>query len=462
MEDKLEALDELRKILESQLSDEELVDRLTDYHSADLADLYEELSEEQRGKLLRILPEDELSDLFSYLENPEDFIEAIDKDKAADIIESMDADDAVDVLEELEPATRTEIMTLMEPEAVEDINLIQSYPDDQVGSLMTTNFVIIKRGMSVRQAMKSMIDQAAENDNVSTVYVEDEGGKYYGAINLRDLIVARKGDDLENIIKTSYPSVDATETVAECLEQLKDYSEDSIPVIGPQERVIGVITSDDIVEAAEAAFGDDYAKLAGFTSENDREESIGKSLKKRIPWLVILFVLGLLVSYVIDQFETVIQGLPFIVAFQSLVLDMAGNVGTQSLAVTVRSLSYDTMTSKQLRHMVWREFRVGAINGLILGAGSAVFVGGYLMLVNGDLGMSVCFATAGCIGLALLIAMALSALFGTLIPMMFKKMHIDPAVASGPLITTINDLIAAVAYYGFAWLFILTVMGFVV
>ncbi|MCD8205381.1 MAG: magnesium transporter [Clostridia bacterium] len=458
MEDKLEALDELRKLLESDLSDTDLAERLDEYHSADLADLYEELNFEQRERLLRILPDDEISDLFAYLENPEDFITALDKNRAADIIESMDADDAVDVLEELEPSTRAEIMTLMESEAVEDINLINSYSDDQVGSLMTTNFILIKKGMTVKQAMKSMIAQAADNDNVSTVYVEDGDGKYYGAINLRDLIVARNGDNLEDIIKTSYPSVDATETVSECLEQLKDYSEDSIPVIGPNEDVIGVITSDDLVEASEEEFGDDYAKLAGFTSENDREESIGQSLKKRLPWLVILFVLGLVVSYVIDRFETVIIGLPFIVAFQSLVLDMAGNVGTQSLAVTVRSLSYETVSGKELRHMIWREVRVGALNGLILGVGSAAFAGGYLCLMKNEVNIS--FATGGCIGLALLIAMTLSALFGTLIPTLFKKMHIDPAVASGPLITTINDLVAAVAYYGFAWLFILVIMGY--
>ncbi len=454
MEDKFETLEELRSLLKSDMSDEELCDRLVDYHSADLADLYEELGEDERKRLIEILPEDEVSDLFTYLENPEDYIGEIGNEQAADIIEQMDADDAVDILEELEPDTREEIISLMEDEAVEDIKLISSYPDDAIGSLMTTNFIIVKSGMTIKQAMKALVDQAAENDNVSTVYVENENDEYFGAINLRDLIVAREHDSLEDLVKTSYPSVSADETIEECLEQLKDYSEDSIPVLDEASHVIGVITSEDLVEAADVSFGDDYAKLGGLTSEDDLNEPLGRSLLKRIPWLVVLFVLGLLVSSVIGSFEHVIDELPYIVAFQSLVLDMAGNVGTQSLAVTIRVLTGDDLTGKAKLKVVWKELRVGLSNGCILGLGSFLFVGAYLCI---NYPPSTAFLTSACIGLALLLAMTLSAFFGSLIPMLFKKIHVDPAVASGPFITTINDLIAAVSYYGLAWLFLIVI-----
>lgn len=454
MEELSEFLNRLYEIAESDISDEELSERLSDYHNADIADVYPYLSEPAKKRLARILPVEEFSDIFSYLENPEDYIEVMDNERAADIIESMDADDAVDILDELNEDTQSEIIKLMDADAVEDINLIRSYDDDVVGSRMTTNFILIRENMSVKQAMRTMIDQAAENDNVSTIYVEDKDGAYCGAINLRDLIVAREGTSLDDIIIASYPSVFATESVSECIERLKDYGEDSIPVLDENSKeVLGVITSTDLVEAAEEEFGEDYAKFAGLTEEEDLKEPLHRSIKKRIPWLFILFFLGLGVSSVVGSFENVIASLPFIVSFQSLVLDMAGNVGTQSLAVTIRVLTGDQISGKETARLIWKEVRVGFLNGLILGSLSCALVGAFLCVTG--TAAATAFLTSGCIGIALLAAMACSSFFGTVIPILFKKLKIDPAVASGPLITTINDLVAVVVYYGLAWLLIL-------
>ncbi len=443
----------LYTLIEAEDSDELLAEKLSDYHEGDIADVYPKLSEDARKRLARVLSPEELSNVFSYLENAEDYIEDMDKERAADIIESMDADDAVDLLDELEEDTRDEIIKLMDDEAVEDINLINSYEEDSVGNRMTTNFILVKSDMSIKSAMKSMVEQAADNDNVSTIYVEDENGAYCGAINLRDLIVARNNIPLSEIIMTSYPSVYATENIGECIERLKDYEEDSIPVLGERNEVLGVITSTDLVEAVDDQLGDDYAKLAGLTSEDDMKEPLHRSIAKRIPWLTVLFFLGLGVSAVVGSFETVIASLPFIVSFQSLVLDMAGNVGTQSLAVTIRVLSDEQFSVKQAFKLLWKETRVGLLLGLLLGALSCVLVGAYLCITG--TAVNTAFLTSGCIGIALLVAMILSSFFGTIIPIFFKKIKIDPAVASGPLITTINDLIAVVTYYGLAWLLII-------
>lgn len=453
MEELNEFLKTLCDLVESDLGDGELLERLSDYHKADIADIYPYLSETARKRLARILPVEEFSDIFSYLDNPEDYIEKMDNERAADIIESMDADDAVDILDELNEDTRSEIIRLMDTDAVDDINLIRSYDDEEVGSRMTTNFILVREDMSVKQAMKTMVEQAADNDNVSTIYVEDKDGAYCGAINLRDLIVAREGTPLDDIIIASYPSVFAAESVSECIERLKDYGEDSIPVLDEKRRVLGVITSTDLVEAAEEEFGDDYAKFAGLTEEEDLKEPVRRSIKKRIPWLFVLFFLGLGVSSVVGSFENVISSLPFIVSFQSLVLDMAGNVGTQSLAVTIRVLTGDQITGGEKLKLIWKEVRVGLINGLILGAMSCLLVGAYLCLTG--TAAATAFLTSGCIGIALLTAMVCSAFFGTVIPLLFQKLKIDPAVASGPLITTVNDLVAVVVYYGLAWLLIL-------
>ncbi len=454
MEELTEILQELYGLLESDKSDSEIKESLSDYHDADIADVYPLLSERARKRLSRILSDEEISDIFSYLENAEDYIEDMDKERAADIIESMDADDAVDLLDELEEDTRNEIISLMDGEAVEDINLINSYEEDQVGSRMTTNFILVREYMSVKQAMKSMVEQAADNDNVSTIYVENADGAYCGAIDLRDLIVAREGSSLDDIIMTSYPSVGAEESVAECIERLKDYSEDSIPVLDKLGHILGVITSTDLVEAVDEELGDDYAKLGGLTGEEDMEEPVHRSILKRMPWLIVLFFLGMGVSSVVAMFEPVIAELAYIVAFQSLILDMAGNVGTQSLAVTIRVLTDEQLSGKDTAKLVWKEVRVGFLNGLILGIFSFALVGAYLCI---SYPAATAFLASGCIGAAMLAAMTFSALFGTVIPVLFKKLKIDPAVASGPLITTINDLVAVVTYYGLAWLLILEI-----
>lgn len=452
MEDLDDKLSELYRVIESGIGEKELAEFLGDYHEADIADVYPRLSENARKKLSAALPPDVLSDMFSHLDNAEEYIEQMSAERAADIIESMDADDAVDLLDELEEDTRSEIIELMDKEAVEDINLINSYDEDEVGSRMTTNFILLKSDMSVKQAMKSMVEQASENDNVSTIYVENASGEYYGAIALRDLVVARQGIALDDIIMTSYPSVAADEQIEECIERLKDYAEDSIPVLGKNKEVLGVITSTDLIEAVDEEHGDDYAKLAGLTAEDDMREPLFKSIGKRIPWLIVLFALGMGVSGVVGLFEKVIDKLAFIVSFQSLILGMAGNVGTQSLAVTIRVLSDEQLSGKNVFRLIWKEVRVGFVNGLLLGLMSFALIGAYLCL---SLNPAKAFLTSGCIGLAMLAAMILSSFFGTVIPLFFNKIKIDPAVASGPLITTINDLIAVVTYYGLAWLLIL-------
>lgn len=215
----------------------------------------------------------------------------------------MDADDAIDLLDELEDDKREEIMQLLDDDAQKDINLIQSYDDEMIGSMMSTNYVSIGKNLSIKQAMRSLVEQAADNDNITTIYALNEDKTFYGAIELRDLVVAREGTPLDEIIATSYPRLYARETITECIEQLKDYSEDSIPVLDDESRLIGVITANDIVEAVDDEMSEDYAKLAGMTEKSDLDETIFDGMRKRLPWLIVLLGLGLCVSSVIGMFE---------------------------------------------------------------------------------------------------------------------------------------------------------------
>ena len=380
--------------------------------------------------------------------------------EAAKVLSLMEVDDAVDVLDEVDDATKKQVVDMLPEDAGNDIQMILSYEEDEMGSRMTTNYIAIRRGIDIRQAMRELVSQAGENDNIGTVYGLDESDKYYGAIDLKDLIVARENDTLESIINTTYPFVTDHEKIEDCIDELVDYAEDSIPVLSETKELLGVITAQDVVEAVDDEMGEDYAKLAGLTDEEDLRETTKESMKKRLPWLIILLFLGMGVSSVVGAFEAVVAVLPIVMCFQSLILDMAGNVGTQSLAVTIRVLMDENLTGKQKLHLVWKEMKVGFVNGLLLGSLAFVFIGIYIACFKHNAWLQA-FLISGCVGVSLMVAMVISSLVGTLIPIFFHKIKIDPAVASGPLITTVNDLVAVVTYYGLAWLFLIQIMQIV-
>ncbi|MCI6688879.1 MAG: magnesium transporter [Clostridiaceae bacterium] len=447
-------VEELLEILRSSLAADELQDQISDYHESDIADAFEQLTEEERRRLYPLLGPEWIAEIFTYIEDPDEYLKELDLGQAAQVLSYMDSDDAVDVLDELDDTTQEKLVGMMDEESSHDIKMLQSYEDDEVGSLMTTNFIVIHENLTIRQAMRELIRQAGENDNISTVYVIDKNDQFYGAIDLKDLIIAREKNALEDIISTSYPYVTDHEKIDDCIEQIKDYAEDSIPVLTEDKQLIGVITAQDLVEVVDDAMGEDYAKLAGLTAEEDLEETTTESMKKRLPWLVILLFLGLAVSTVVGVFETVVAVLPIVMCFQSLILDMAGNVGTQSLAVTIRVLMDENLTAGEKVGLVFKEMKVGFFNGLFLGIMAFIFIGLYIWLLKGNPVVHA-FVISGCVGFSLMAAMVISSLVGTLIPMFFHKIKIDPAVASGPLITTVNDLVAVVIYYGLVWILLI-------
>ena len=443
-------VEELLEILRGSLAADELQDQISDYHESDIADAFEQLTEEERRRLYPLLGPEWIAEIFTYIEDPDEYLKELDLGQAAQVLSYMDSDDAVDVLDELDDTTQEKLVGMMDEESSHDIKMLQSYEDDEVGSLMTTNFIVIHENLTIRQAMRELIRQAGENDNISTVYVIDKNDQFYGAIDLKDLIIAREKDALEDIISTSYPYVTDHEKIDDCIEQIKDYAEDSIPVLTEDKQLIGVITAQDLVEVVDDAMGEDYAKLAGLTAEEDLEETTTESMKKRLPWLVILLFLGLAVSTVVGVFETVVAVLPIVMCFQSLILDMAGNVGTQSLAVTIRVLMDENLTAGEKVGLVFKEMKVG----LFLGIMAFIFIGLYIWLLKSNPVVHA-FVISGCVGFSLMAAMVISSLVGTLIPMFFHKIKIDPAVASGPLITTVNDLVAVVIYYGLVWILLI-------
>lgn len=451
---------ELVDIIRSGLPENELVDRISDYHDNDIADALTKLDKEERVKVYYAMGAERMAEIFAYLDDAEDYLRELPMESVARVISEMDSDDAVDVLEDMDDTTRHRIVEMLDEDAGDDVRLLLSYDDDEIGSCMTTNFIVIHNNLTIRQAMHELVKQAGDNDNISTIYVIDDNDKFYGAIDLKDLIVARENDNLEDLISRSYPYVRTREKISECIEELKDYAEDSIPVLLENGKIAGIITAQDIVEAVDDEMGEDYAKLAGLTSEEDLNESTLLSMKKRLPWLIILLFLGMGVSSVVGIFEEVVAVLPVVMCFQSLILDMAGNVGTQSLAVTIRVLMDENLTVAQKLKLVVKEMKTGFLNGVCLAVMSFLFLGLYIHFFRKyDIGHS--FLIAACVGVSLIVAMVISSLVGTVIPIFFKKIKVDPAVASGPLITTVNDLVAVVVYYGLTWIFLINMLHIV-
>lgn len=448
---------EILDIIRNDKTDSEIREALEEYHVNDIASVFGDLEPEEREPLLDILGSEMMSEVIPFLEDAGEYLSEIDADDAAQIIEQMDADDALEALDELDEQTRSEIFDLIEDvEIKEEIALIDSYDDDEFGSRMSTNFISVKRNQTIKETMKTLVSEAAENDNIYTLFVVDEDGSFYGVIDLKDLIVARSNVELESLIYTNFPFVYDKDTISDNIERLRGYSENMIPVISSSNNtLLGVITSTDIIEIVDEEISDDYAKLAALTSEQEPDEKLFASMKKRVPWLIALLFMGLLVSAVVGIFEGVVDALPVIVSFQSLILGMAGNVGTQSLAVTVRALGNDNEnTFKKQMLTILKEIRIALLNGVVLGAISFVIVSAYLFVFTAY-NTTFILSAALCVGLAMCFAMAISGLTGAAIPICLYRFGVDPAVASGPLITTINDLVAVVSYYGLAWVLLM-------
>ena len=452
--------EDIVSIIRSGLGREQLIEKLSDYHEKDIAQSFAFLTREERKALYDTLGAEWISNIFSYIEEPQAYIEELGIDKLAEVINEMDSDDAVDLLEDIDESVKAKLRPILDEDVKADIQLIHSYDEDEIGSLITTNFVCVSKNLSIRQAMRELVRQAGENDNISTIYVVDVSEKFCGAIDLKDLIVAREHDELDDLISYSYPYLLDHEKIADSIEKIKDYAEDSLPVLNGKRELIGILTAQDVIEAVDDEMGEDYAKLAGLTAEEDLKETTLESMKKRMPWLIVLLFLGMGVSTVVGAFEGVVAALPIVICFQSLILDMAGNVGTQSLAVTIRVLMDEDLAGKDKLSLVVKEMKVGFSNGLLLGVLALLCLGVYIKVFKGYT-IYQAFMVSGCVGISLLVAMIISSLVGTMVPLFFHKIKVDPAVASGPLITTVNDLVAVVTYYGLAWVLLIQCLHFV-
>ncbi len=293
--------------------------KLEDYHGNDIAQAMASLTLPERKKLFRICTADMLAEAFEHLEEEDAvaYFNEMDVQKASAVTEKLDAETAVDILHGIEKEKRALIIDALPQDVRRDIRLLASFDEDEIGSKMTTDCVVLRENLSVPEAMAELVRQAEENDNIATIFVVDEDDEFYGAMELRDLITAKKETPLDDLIVTSFPYVYAHESIDDCIEKLKDYSEASVPVLDNGNKFLGIITAQSVIEVVDDEMGEDYAKLAGLTAEEDLKEPLLRSMQKRLPWLFALLGLGILVSTVVGAFEAVVQSLTMIMAFQS-------------------------------------------------------------------------------------------------------------------------------------------------
>ena len=273
---------EILEVVKSNASPAVLCQRLQDYHENDIADILEKLSPAERCKLYRILDMDTISDIFEYTEEADvvKYLEEMNIRKAAAILSKMDTNVLSDVLQQFDRSKRKIFIELLDDEVRHDIEMINSFDEDEIGSRMTTNYIVIHENLTVKEAMTELVSQAAKNDNISTIFVITASEEFYGAIDLKDLIIARRDHPLEELIVTSYPYVYGTDLIDECIEDLKDYSEDSIPVLDNDNRLLGVITSANIVDLVNDEMGDDV--ISHFIIDKIYDVSRGDNTKQTI------------------------------------------------------------------------------------------------------------------------------------------------------------------------------------
>lgn len=429
----------------------ELKSILSNYHNFDIAEIIKNVDSDKQALIMSLFTDEELADILAYMDadDTSDILSDVDNKKVASIINEMEPDDAADVLDELETEQASEIINLLDADVKEDINNLSKYADGTAGSIMNSNFLMAYEYWDVKDAMRLVVKEAPNVENINTIMIVNKDDFLVGTLDLKKLIISKSPCQLNEIMVSHFQAVKVNQKIEEVVKMISDYDTYLMPVIDDGGIIKGIITMDDAFDEAVDAVEDDYAKLAGLTEGEESDESVGLSIKKRIPWLIILLFLDLGVSLVISMFSKVIVAVPLLAFFQAAVLGLAGNCGTQSLAVAVRRISENKLNKTKLilKHLT-KETLLGICTGLVLGIVSFGLVVGMLYLKKEVEIPPVKIALV--LSVSITCAVATSNLFGALVPVIFYKCKVDPAVASGPFITTINDVIVVILYFGIA------------
>lgn len=423
-------------------------DAFLSLHSYDQAQFYEKVGPDIRKLMYAILSPKEMADLYEGLEVDDDEYESYLKEMnttyGAEMLSHMYTDDAVDVLNELDNHQRESYLEMMDEEVAGEISELLGYAEDTAGSIMTTEYVAIPENSTVRSAMTILRKEAPNAETIYYVFVVDDVHRLTGVVSLRDLIIAEEEALIRDIMNERVVMVHVDDDQEAVAQIMKDYNFLATPVIDNKGKLLGIITVDDIIDVIDEEASEDYSKLAGISDMDKFDMNPLQSATKRLPWLVVLLFLGMLTANLMGQFEATLEKVALLAIFIPLIAGTSGNSGTQALAVAIRGIATGDLEKENKFKLLIREMFTGMIMGVVCG----LIIIGIVYFWKGELLLGML------VGAAICCSIIVATLAGSFIPLLMHRLKIDPAVASGPFITTLNDITSILIYLGLATVFL--------
>jgi len=409
-------------------------------HAADLSVVFHSLSLAQQLKLFNMITDVEQKGiLFSELDEDtfQDLIEDIKVETIAEILESMPADDVADIIGRLPEEKSKAILDKMKTAESEEVEDLLRYEDDTAGGIMVPDFIALKEDVTAKEAIESLQKEHSDVEMPFYLYVVDEYGKLVGVSSLRQLVVVPPETPLKEFMSTDVFSVQTDMDQEEVAKIVARYDILAVPVVDGSNRLVGIVTVDDVIDILRKEATEDILKMAGAGGEFIETKSILKSTRIRLPWLFASCIGGLIAFFIIGKFEGSIYKIAYLAAFIPVIMGMGGNIGTQSSTIVVRGLATGRLNTRDIWSVVFKELSIGVILGLVYG----VLIGSVAQFrySTGALAVSV--------ALAVICSMSVAALVGSLVPMGFARINVDPAVATGPFVTTAIDIISVFFYF---------------
>ncbi|MFE8698882.1 magnesium transporter [Cytobacillus sp. FJAT-53684] len=434
----------IKTLKENKKTDFELIlDELQPY---DIAHIYENLPEKHKTRFLLFMNTDRLADLLEEL-NKEIQLDVLNKlgiEKTGKVLDLMDNDDLAVLLDDLSPEKITSLLSGMKKSESAIVQDIMNYPPETAGRIMTNRFVWIRDYFTVSDAVGKLKSFAEFAETINYLYVIDQDRKLVGVVSYRDLLIAEPGEEIRNVMYERVIAVTVTTDQEEVARLVEKYDFLAIPVVNEENVLMGIATVDDIIDVVIQEANEDIEKLSATGKSIDFETKAFVAAYRRLPWLILLLFIGILSGSIISGYSRTLEKVVALAFFMPMISGMTGNTGTQSLAVVVRGLVSNDIDKKVIMRLVMREFGVSLIIGFVCGILISLIA--FFWQGNAVLGAVV--------GLSLFLTLIIGTLAGTIIPLILYRLNIDPAVASGPLITTLNDIFSLVTYFGIATIFI--------
>ena len=437
-------MDEIKELLATRQYTS-LRQKLADMNEADVAALLEQLEEDDMLKVFRILPKDLAADVFSYMEveHQQLIITSLSERDAASIIDNLMADDATDLLEEMPANIVKKLLANVSPEMRRDVNHLLRYPEDSAGSIMTVEYVDLKENLTVEEAIARIRKVGVDSETINICYVLDAQRKLLGTVALRDLLLSELDEVIGDIMPENVIAIHTLMDQEEVARQFKKYDFTSMPVVDNENRLVGIITVDDIVDIMEEEATEDIEKMAAIVPSDKpyMKTGIFETFKKRIPWLLLLMVSATFTGQIIGRYEDALSACAVLTMFIPMLMDTGGNAGGQASVSIIRGLSLGEIRYRDTLAIVWKEIRVALLCGVTLAAANFV----KLMLLD-RVGITVAIVVC----LTLVVAVLIAKLIGCTLPILAKRLGFDPAVMASPFITTIVDALSLMIYFQFA------------